>query len=304
MIKNLIFPAFIAILFLFTVGCVNEQTNESKTTNPQVFSAENNLESTTAIIDIISDKTTTVNFQQTTTTKPSAYATNSNSKPTVAQSKKAETYTFVHTFSPSRFDEYDNETPFNKKISVSYDENEIVNKYLYHRYIPFVSGDPQESFDDVNQKYPIECIRKNNENIYAVYKTNQGGLMYMFFTPDMHLYYSAYSMKKLSYADFSNIKAGDSFEKVAAVDPAANAMKTAYETGNDSLVLYTVHVLSDGVFVAFYNESETSGYTVWKCEYYPDYIFNHYEFFIKAKPEYAIDNTDYSYKILPGDYVS
>lgn len=304
--KKSILVIFLMLVLFFIVGCTDVRTIEN-TTNSTVFqdlSSAANLTGNTTIHDIItSNSASAVDFQQTKETKPQKNTTKSDFKPVLTQKQESEKYTVVYTFPPSTFDGYDNEALLNEKISVSYNESDIVNRYLYYQYFPSASGVLPKTFEDISKEYPVECMRKTGENLYAVYQTEQGGLMYMFFTPDMKLYYSAYSMKKLSYADFGEIKAGDSFEKISAVDPAAQAMKTAYETNSNSVVFYSVHILSDGLFVVFYNETETGEYTVWKAEYYPDYTFNNYKFFIEIKPEYAVDNTNYSYKILTKDYI-
>lgn len=299
--------SFFAIILAFT-GCNQKTNNEIVTTNNTNLqsSYDNKLESASTYTTSSKNnfETTSVKSQSIETTKLNNYTKENHSKPLSTFTQESNSHTFAYTFTSSKFDEYDNETPINKKITISYDESEIVNKYLYYSYFPDYSGNPAITFNNVNKEYPVECIRKCEENIYAVYKTKQGGFMYMFFTPDMKLYYSAYSVKNLSSVDFDDIKSGDTFEDVVAIDPAAKAMKSAYEYRNNSLVFYSMHILSDGLFVIFYNVSDSGEYTVWKSAYYSDYIFNNHNFFAQIKPEYAVDNTDYSYKILTNDYVS
>ena len=97
---------------------------------------------------------------------------------------------------------------------------------------------PNLTINDVNEEFPIECLRRNH---YVVYKVNEGGYFYVFWslfienmpekesehsiedTDNALVYFTAYlspsSLKKES--DFDSIKRGISTaEDVATIDPA------------------------------------------------------------------------------------
>lgn len=90
------------------------------------------------------------------------------------------------------------------------------------------------TISNINEKFPIECLRKNG---YSVYKISTGGYFYVFwmksfnpfpedksnFEPDATVYFTAYlspsSLRKAT--DFVSIKEGVSTaEDVSQIDPA------------------------------------------------------------------------------------
>ncbi len=314
--KRYIFVIFTVLAFVLTMNACSESkkeeltsTNSHSSVSEAVSELRSVIQSTKANGELTEKETQakdeskkpseekTTKFQK--ATRPAAEAT------TKFDFRK-ELSTVKYTSPVSDYEEYDNNSPIAAtKIKKAYDESELLNKYLYYKLIPDFnfSGDRPFTFDDINTEFPAECVRKRNGSVYAVYRTNQSGLMYMFFDSDMRLYYCAYSTKKLDSTSFKNIKAGDSFEKVAAVDPAAKAMKAAYESRkNPSTDFYTVHILTDGIYYVYYQKSEGGEYTVWKGAHYSDYILNKHRFFADLSPEYGFDHTDYSYKILAKDY--
>ena len=88
------------------------------------------------------------------------------------------------------------------------------------------------SIDSVNEKFPIECLRKSGYSFYSVYKVIQGGYYYVFWasaspvesagTEDdsfLIAVFASYLSEKADYEDFSTIIAGESTAKdVLAID--------------------------------------------------------------------------------------
>lgn len=310
--KRYIFAIFTVLAFVLTMSACSESEKEELTStnsHSSVSELRSVIQSTKANGELTEKETQAKDKSK----KPSEEKTTKFQKatrPTAEATTKfdvqKELGTVKYTSPVSDYEEYDNSSPIAAtKIKKAYDESDIVNKYLYYKLIPDFnfSGDRPFTFEDINAEFPAECVRKRNGSIYSVYRTNQGGLMYMFFDSDMRLYYCAYSIKKLDSTSFKNIKAGDGFEKVAAVDPAAKAMKAAYESRkNPSTDFYTVHILTDGIYYVYYQKSESGEYTVWKGAHYSDFILNKHRFFADLSPEYGFDHTDYSYKILESDY--
>lgn len=217
------------------------------------------------------------------------------------ESTKAKSTVGKLTFPNMTFENYDNRTDYTSKITKKYSEKDILKRWLYYQYFPLDVSEPR-NYDTLNAEYPIECIRRCEDNVYAMYLTDAGGVLYVFFTPEMDVFYSAYSVERLSHKDFESLKAGDSVEKVELIDPAVKAMRAAF-TQENSTVFYTMHILDDGLFVIFYNGLPNENCTILKAEYYPNYTFNNNKFFKDIKPEYAVNNTDYSYKILSTDHI-
>lgn len=118
----------------------------------------------------------------------------------------------------------------------------VTNEYSLSELTAFfgeVSQNEAMAFEDsnsvnltiskVNEKFPIECLRKNG---YSVYKVKDGGYFYVFlaksFDPlsdsgssDDAVYFTAYLTDLKKESDFDSIKPGKSTaEDVAEIDPA------------------------------------------------------------------------------------
>lgn len=115
---------------------------------------------------------------------------------------------------------------------------------------------PALTFEAVNQKFPIECLRKNG---YSVYKVADGGYFYVFWAkefnpfpnqenstinPAVTPYFTAYISSLRSADDFDSMREGSSTAAdVAKIDPAFELVlllssKTAsYSLLNDGSVM-------------------------------------------------------------------
>ena len=123
-------------------------------------------------------------------------------------------------------DMMNNEKLYDELITKDYDENGIVYEYLNDIRSPAAGFQPD--INDVNSKYPIECIRSiDDKYFYTIHKTKQGGLFYMFYEwadtkglNSRNFYrHSIYSKKALKYSDFKDIKVGDFGNLIYKIDP-------------------------------------------------------------------------------------
>ena len=122
----------------------------------------------------------------------------------------------------------------------------------------------------VVEYYPTELRVSPDCTSYAVYDTDTGYRVYIFFTPMYCGLITGYpivlnkSKPLLSYNDFKDIQIGDSIEKVEAIDDVATLQKRATTTerigysaaGGDPFT--TVHYLKDGILLFQYGISEES----------------------------------------------
>ena len=106
--------------------------------------------------------------------------------------------------------------------------NELVTKQYGTQLITYFKGlggysfkslSTYVSFNAINEKYPVECLRKaENGRMYAIYKTDKG-LFYVFFVSvggadasDYAFTYGTLMSRKLSAADFGSVSVGGSIE--------------------------------------------------------------------------------------------
>ena len=144
------------------------------------------------------------------------------------------------------------------------------------------NGNAQFSFDWLNEKLPIQCLRTPTaDTAYALYKSDSGGYLYIFFTNEgSHYAYShwAYMEKRLSMADFAQIELDDLRNEVLMIDHGCRTVVQSAE-GYESLIRWspnipntesqTFHILEDGLLVIRYDE----GGRVKQINFRKDYIY-------------------------------
>ena len=198
---------------------------------------------------------------------------------------------------------------------------------------------------------PITFLRKTGESsYYTVCKVDGGGYAYFFFDrlrdletgeylttdkTDIYLYGAIYAEEMHSYAEFANIKVGDSIDKVTEIDHKTYFEKVAVEEywlagkkhteeqGNKMIyakdpMFAVLHLLNDGIlqigyqyndpdFDALYDENKDPAYTydysnymIINMQYYPDY---------KVTPYYRLGESDMGFynvasnlRVLPIDW--
>lgn len=150
--------------------------------------------------------------------------------------------------------------------------------------------------NQVNEKFPIECIRLNGMiGYYTVYKVNEGGYFYVFWSLlddpnqdydsdlkpiDAQVYFAAHLLSLKKANDFDSIKAGKSTaEDVSKIDPAFE-LSFLFSSGIRSFSL-----LEDGsIMMIMYEDS--------------DHIESRKDLIVKSKKIYSKDN------FLGGSYLS
>ena len=108
-------------------------------------------------------------------------------------------------------------------IFTSYDIVELDAYFLYVNSLRYDYTKTEEetphhyTIDDVNKQFPIECLRSNGNALYSVYKVEQGGYYYVFWsnatsiednTVSLIANFVTYISEQKEYEDFSEIVVG------------------------------------------------------------------------------------------------
>jgi len=141
--------------------------------------------------------------------------------------------------------------------------------------------------------HPSALRLRTDGTFYAVYDTDTGYRLYIFFTPkklSFHdIQFTGYPVvinknKMLSLKDFEDIKIGDTMEKVEAVDDVVTLHKKQifdiwnYVPANftnlakGELWVATVHYLKDGLLIYHYKMGEDKQALVTNILLYEDYV--------------------------------
>ena len=144
--------------------------------------------------------------------------------------------------------------------------------------------------------YPVDNVRRvekeEGSHYYAVWMTEKGRALYVFFTPEGVAYGHPLWVagKAKTYAAFSSLRPGDSIKKVKRIDSSAALYEESFlkaeefespEAGNgrvrENYGLYgywnltSVHLLRDGFLEIRYLFDEKGGYVIDRIEYSPDF---------------------------------
>lgn len=182
--------------------------------------------------------------------------------------------------------------PFSKLITKKYAEQLFFSSgFLFWRYNPVVSF--QYTMRDIEDNFPVECLRKNNDDsAYSIYKTAEGGLVYCFYTKESYswiLHHASYLKNTLTKKEFSNLKKGNSIEDVAKIDLAFSSIND-YTSKMNFNKEKSIHLLKDSLLVIEY-EAKDQGMTIKNLTFYDDY-------------KYIENGVVYNYQILEQDYIS
>ena len=168
-------------------------------------------------------------------------------------------------------------------ITVEYHATDLL--FSFNSRQTFYVGDRPLGIGTVNHAYPIECLRQLDENTYyAVYKAKEGGYIYVHFQKmleepswDENYYNGIYAVtsviyvrEPLDYADFSEIKIGDSITDIEAIDPASCAWITMWSKMYDGMGIR--QTLTDGAIFIEALKDDNGDFTVSKIRYFPDGI--------------------------------
>lgn len=127
--------------------------------------------------------------------------------------------------------------------------------FLYHALLNSRASSYVFSFKDFTHKYPTDCVHSLDGNLYAVYRVNEGGYFYAFFSDEMLLSHTAYMTRKNSFADFANIKKGFSLADFAAVEPAAATVAQLFKGSKFAPPLTLILILTDGLLSVDFDDS-------------------------------------------------
>ena len=152
---------------------------------------------------------------------------------------------------PNKYDKYNNN--IDKSAAASYAADDIVKNFLYYALLDSQASSCVFSFKDFTHKYPTDCVRSLDGNLYAVYRVNEGGYFYAFFSDEMLLSHTAYITRKNSFADFADIKKGSSFADFAAVEPAAAIVAQLFKGSKFAPPLTLI--LADGLLSVDFDDS-------------------------------------------------
>ncbi len=198
----------------------------------------------------------------------------------------------------------DNESPLEKlteKMAISSASTWFMVPWLGITGYNGTSRVEQTLYPNVDS--PIRFVRQIREYTqgdftkkdgYTVYKSELGGYVYIFLKHTVESGYTAalnavYVPQYMEYKDFSDIKIGDSIDKVIAIDKGAEYVKV---NSKKFMFPYSYHLLADGVIYFEYDDN----FNITEIFYGEDFIMPN---------NYLDDPTgDYAYNmtILPQDY--
>ena len=157
--------------------------------------------------------------------------------------------------------------------------------------------------------FPTDAIREasSDESIYAVYDTDIGMRMYLFYSKEKNNYvirdgFPIIMSKALEYKDFADISIGDSSSEVQAIDPVTLLHTQLWdEVQDDTISVRTedgrgptsVHLLKDGILKIEYNRTESGEYEIIDIEYNEDFILTGFD----GDTCYKISEMDYPPKV-------
>jgi hypothetical protein len=164
------------------------------------------------------------------------------------------------------------------------------------------SGFRTDFLEKTVKMYPGPLVRENEDYIYLVYCTDKNSRLFLFYSKEktngMILDgYPIIMKEKLSYEDFSEIKVGDSIEKVGNIDSIIplyieefDLMPEAYYEQNkeNGKNFSSVHLLSDGILKIGYERREGDYYII-DITYEDDFVMDG----LDGKTCYKISEADY-----------
>lgn len=189
----------------------------------------------------------------------------------------------------------ENKKSLDEMLHTSYPENKIVRDFLNFGFNP--NGSSWLALIDLNKRYSVDCLRKTTDNcLYCVYKTKEGGRLYLFFfsfSSNWAYNYSLYSKKALHYADFSALKPGDSLSAVERIDPACSLYRPVYPLKQ----INTRHLLKDGILNIDYSRNSAGNYLITRITYSKDFQFK------GSRVDKSGNRLTENCTILPQDYI-
>lgn len=131
-------------------------------------------------------------------------------------------------------------SPSNKSlvdlVSRLYDESQLLDLVKFNG-----------SIDELNDRYPIECLRENNDTYRVAYLGEESVAVLLFDNDGKKLLGNVYKIQ-LSKNDFSSLTKGQSLEKVREIDP--NGEYLFLYTGRNDIPKVSSHYTKDGYLIA------------------------------------------------------
>lgn len=174
-----------------------------------------------------------------------------------------------------------NDASYDKLIKKKIDGDQFIRKFFYRMYHPAYGY--IEQLDQIDHEYPVECIRDMGDGKkYVIYKSDDGGLFYVYFRYDTDKSHCVYLSKLKQKKDFDNIKVGSSFEQVVRVDP-----DTSKWIDEDIPAYMSAHLLRDGILVFTYEEDKVTN-----IYYSPDYLYKRTVGDVEIEYDYSVLEQD------------
>lgn len=123
-------------------------------------------------------------------------------------------------------------TPINKISMTDYRLEDLYSFFgesSLNENLVFDNGTKIITLNQVNQAFPIECLRTGGDNFYTIYKVLEGGFFYVFWSEaltnnidenNVYVYFSTYINSLKNKNDFKNLKEGDTAQDVYEIDPS------------------------------------------------------------------------------------
>ncbi len=171
----------------------------------------------------------------------------------------------------------DNETPYDELITKSIDIHYVIEKY----FGDWMLANPL--FTEIAADIGVECLRKT-DTYYSVHIAEQGGLFYLFYSDDedpqkREVLHWFYVQKRLTKADFSEIKDGEStIEDIKKIDPTTQIFINLYHANRmyqeDTRVTFSSWSFLDDGILEFFYDRKGDEIVVEKRRYLPNFVLD------------------------------
>ena len=143
-------------------------------------------------------------------------------------------------------------TPINKISMTDYRLEDLYSFFgesSLNENLVFDNGTKIITLNQVNQAFPIECLRTGGDNFYTIYKVLEGGFFYVFWSEaltnnidenNVYVYFSTYINSLKNKNDFKNLKEGDT---AIAYLPGHYGTIVDYNAKKDKYLLMDPHYL-------------------------------------------------------------
>ena len=153
--------------------------------------------------------------------------------------------------------EYDDDTPLEEMLVVSYDLHTLNDFFEPHVLDRELDEKESLSFDEVNENYPVKVIRTGD---YSVYKVRQGGYFYVFWNSIVDMSGNVLNHAVSNTLYISSVRDRNDFFK--KINPGKSTLKDLAEIDP---YYYLNRFMSHGIYAfSFLNKDEVVKYT---CEF-------------------------------------